>query len=163
MFYYIGLRYLGWLSVGTVVVALAVATIVAIQVDDWGRDLVTNVAATAWTATDPDLRPVAVELSPAATAALIASVGDALPRWAFVRRAVTDSMIELQFVRTTRIFRFRDDVTVTVTDHGDHREVNARSASRLGTGDLGQNPRNLRELTRALRARLEGQVTRGTE
>lgn len=144
-----------WFAIGAAVAVMAGAATVAIQVDDWGRDLTTNVAETARAATDPDLRPLTVALAPPATADLVASVGGALPRWTLAARRSTDSTIVLDFIRATRIFRFRDDVTVTVTGRGDHSVVTARSASRIGTGDLGQNPRNLKELGRALRVHLE--------
>lgn len=52
--------------------------------------------------------------------------------------------------RRTRTFRFVDDVVVRLepTDRG--TLVRARSASRVGVIDLGQNRRNLRELFAAL-------------
>ena len=133
---------------------LAVGVTVVVQIDDWGRDLGTNVAETRWEAGNPDLRPISADAPLAALADLIAVEGSALSRWTLTGRQVTDSLIELRFVRTTRLFRFRDDITVRVADRGDRREVTAISASRVGHGDLGQNPRNLEALFRRLRSRL---------
>jgi uncharacterized protein (DUF1499 family) len=47
-------------------------------------------------------------------------------------------------VATTRIFRFKDDVTVTVSREGAAAVVNVRSHSRIGKGDLGANARRIR-------------------
>jgi uncharacterized protein (DUF1499 family) len=61
---------------------------------------------------------------------------------------------EVRAVRTTRLFRFRDDVTARVRPwvrpYPDGARLELTSASRLGRGDLGQNPRNLEELLRAV-------------
>jgi uncharacterized protein (DUF1499 family) len=102
-----------------------------------------------------------VQLPLSDAADLIATVGVALPRWTLIRRVATDATVELHFVRSTRLFRFRDDITVRVADLGDRREVTAVSRSRVGRGDLGQNPRNLEELLRPLRSRLSGDPGRG--
>ena len=69
-----------------------------------------------------------------------------LPRWSL--EAVEDS--EVRAVRKTRLFRFKDDVTARVHPDPDGARLQLKSASRLGRGDLGQNPRNLEELLRAI-------------
>ncbi len=56
----------------------------------------------------------------------------------------------MRAVRTTPLFRFRDDVTVRVHADGDGTRAEVTSASRIGKGDLGQNPRNIKELLRAV-------------
>ncbi|MDH3290720.1 MAG: DUF1499 domain-containing protein [Gemmatimonadota bacterium] len=155
------MRGLVWLLAGVTTVVLAVGVAVVIQIDDWSRDLATNIAETRWDAGNPELRPLSVDDPLAALADLIVVEGSALPRWTLTGWQVTDSLIELRFVRTTRLFRFRDDITVRVADRGDRREVTAISASRVGHGDLGQNPRNLEELFRRLRSRLSGGPGRG--
>jgi uncharacterized protein (DUF1499 family) len=53
-------------------------------------------------------------------------------------------------VRKTRLFRFRDDVTARVRPDPDGAWLELTSVSRLGRGDVGQNPRNLEELPRAV-------------
>ena len=53
-------------------------------------------------------------------------------------------------VRKTRLFGFEDDVTARVCPDPDGARLELTSASRLGKGDLGQNPRNLAELLRAV-------------
>jgi len=49
-------------------------------------------------------------------------------------------------VRTTRLMRYKDDVMVTLKRVGNETSVDVFSRSRVGKGDLGQNPRNIREL-----------------
>ncbi len=68
------------------------------------------------------------------------------PRWSL--EAGEDS--EVRAVRKTRLFRFKDDVTARVHPDPDGARLQLKSASRLGRGDLGQNPRNLEELLRAI-------------
>jgi uncharacterized protein (DUF1499 family) len=71
---------------------------------------------------------------------------EGLPRW----RLATSEGDEVRAVRKTRLFGFRDDVTARVYSDPDGARLELTSASRLGKGDLGQNPRNLEELLRAV-------------
>ena len=71
---------------------------------------------------------------------------EGLPRWNL--EAAEGS--EVRAVRTTRLFRFIDDVTARVHPDPDGARLQLKSASRLGRGDLGQNPHNLEELLRAI-------------
>jgi len=71
---------------------------------------------------------------------------EGLPRW---RLAATEEA-EVRAVRRTRLFRFEDDVTARVFPHPNGARLELTSASRLGKGDLGQNPRNLEELLGAV-------------
>ena len=57
---------------------------------------------------------------------------------------------KLHAVRESRLFRFTDDVTVSLSARVTGSEVVFESASRMGKGDLGQNPRNLRGLIEAV-------------
>ncbi len=146
------------MSLASVLLALgavsgATVVVVALQVDDWGRDLTTNVAETSDDATDPLLRPITTCLPPDEVASRVREAAQ-LPRWYFVRQVAEDSVLRVEFVRTSRLFRFRDDVTVWISDAGQQRTISARSASRVGGADLGQNPRNLRLLLQEVRARL---------
>ena len=71
---------------------------------------------------------------------------EGLPRWSL--EAADGS--EVRAVRKTRLFRFRDDVTARVDPDPNGARLELTSASRLGKGDLGQNPRNLEELLQAV-------------
>lgn len=78
--------------------------------------------------------------------AIIEAVVEELPRWTLAH----SSEEEIQAVRESRIFGFEDDVTARLTAQTFGVRVEFESASRVGTWDLGQNGRNLRELTRAI-------------
>ncbi len=58
-------------------------------------------------------------------------------------------------IRTTRLLRFKDDITLRVLPDGEGWfRVHIRSKSRVGKADFGQNARNIRELQAALSQRL---------
>ncbi|HEU0184616.1 MAG TPA: DUF1499 domain-containing protein [Blastocatellia bacterium] len=56
--------------------------------------------------------------------------------------------------RLLKFFKFKDDVTVTITREGDSTIVNIRSKSHLGKGDLGMNARRIRAFQAELAKRL---------
>jgi uncharacterized protein (DUF1499 family) len=111
-----------------------------------------NVAVTADGATDPRLRPHVYPLSPVQTAHAVVDAIDSLPRWEIV--AGKDGVIWA--TRCTRLFRFVDDIYLLLLPAHDSTVVFARSASRVGRGDLGQNRRNLGELWAAIERRVSG-------
>ena len=76
-------------------------------------------------------------------------------RWTLAAEETEGTATVLRFVRTSRLFRFKDDVTVRIDEQADGCLITAVSRSRLGKGDLGQNRRNLRVLLNAVRMRLE--------
>lgn len=61
---------------------------------------------------------------------------------------------EIRGVATTRILRFKDDVTITISREGDATVVNIRSASRVGKGDFGANARRIEKLQAEIASRL---------
>jgi uncharacterized protein (DUF1499 family) len=111
-----------------------------------------NVAVTADGATDPSLRPHVYPLSPVQTAHAVVDAIDSLPRWEVV--AGKDGVIWA--TRRTRLLRFVDDIYLLLLPAHDSTVVFARSASRVGRSDLGQNRRNLGELWAALERRVNG-------
>lgn len=50
----------------------------------------------------------------------------------------------IEAVATTRLFKFKDDVTITIAREGEQVVVDVRSKSRIGKGDLGANARRIR-------------------
>lgn len=60
----------------------------------------------------------------------------------------------IEAIATVRLFRFKDDVTVTITREGEATVVNVRSKSRVGKGDLGVNARRIRAFQTELVKRL---------
>jgi len=141
-----------WPTLAVLLSLLAlVVVIVALQVDDWRRDLTTNTASTS---DDPRSALPAhhSELAPAELARHVLSVIDKLPRWRLAKLTEGDGQVTLHLVRSTPLLRFQDDITVAISPEPTGSILRAVSQSRVGKGDLGQNPRNLRELLSALKS-----------
>jgi uncharacterized protein (DUF1499 family) len=113
-----------------------------------GRWLTRNWADTAESG-DPVIVPRRLTLPESEAVARVGEVIASLPRW---RVEASDPVAgTLRATRRTRLFRFVDDVALRVESDGSGRSVlHARSQSRLGKGDFGQNRRNLLELFAAL-------------
>lgn len=90
-------------------------------------------------------------LSPEGLLDAAARAVEALPRWSIASRSADG----LAAVRTTRLVRFKDDVTVGTTPQKSGTRAEISSASRVGKGDLGQNPRNIKEFLNALDQQLD--------
>ncbi len=133
---------------------VAVAASLVLQVDNWQRDLAINVAETSESATDPRLRPLDVELPPADAAAMVRKATLELPRWQAGDIQSDGEIQRLELVRTTPLMRYRDDVRVSVISRDGGARIHVHSQSRVGRGDLGQNPRNIDELLSAVRRHL---------
>ena len=150
------------------VAVLAVASplaVMALYVEDWSRDLTTNTAATDASAIDMRMRPIVLQADAAGFEAMLDEFCEQGSAWASGddRRIPADSALPdssesaavVHLVRTTGLMRYRDDVWVVAYEVGEGRlRVHAESRSRIGQGDLGQNPRNLRELLGFLQDRL---------
>ncbi len=98
----------------------------------------------------PELQPRDYRASPESVAKAVKAAVAGLPRWELVGEGKGSVGIQLQAVRTTRVFRFKDDVTIRVRREGAGTRVSVRSKSRLGEADFGQNARNIKELLEAL-------------
>ena len=61
---------------------------------------------------------------------------------------------EIRAVATTAVFRFKDDITITIGYVGKDVLVNIRSRSRIGKGDLGANARRIRHFQAELVQRM---------
>jgi uncharacterized protein (DUF1499 family) len=149
-------------SLSTIVLSLAGLTILLFAVnlvwtiDDWSRDLTTNFAATSEDAKMPELHPIHSTKSAEQLQEIVIAVAKELPRWELVEQKESAGSMQLHFVRTTMLMRFKDDIRVTIAPaDGDGSLLTAESQSRVGKGDLGQNPRNLLELLAGVRKRLE--------
>jgi uncharacterized protein (DUF1499 family) len=68
----------------------------------------------------------------------------ALPGWELVGAGRGPGGSEIQAVARTRVFRFKDDVTIRIRTAGRTSRVSVRSRSRVGRFDFGQNARNIR-------------------
>lgn len=60
----------------------------------------------------------------------------------------------IEAIATTRLFKFKDDVTITITSEGASTVVNVRSKSRIGKSDLGANARRIRAFQAELAKKL---------
>ena len=60
---------------------------------------------------------------------------------------------EIRAVATTAVFRFKDDVTITLVREDDGGRVDVRSRSRIGLGDFGTNARRIRRFQAELAGR----------
>ena len=62
--------------------------------------------------------------------------------------------VAVSAIHESRLFRFKDDVTVKIHRESGQTVVSVRSQSQVGEWDFGQNARNVRELLQALDAEL---------
>lgn len=134
---------------------LVLLVVLAAQVEDWSRDLTTNVAATDPHARDAGLHPILSAASLDDLVDVVRRSAQGLPRWELGELEQRRGRCTLRLRRTSALFRFVDDVTVVIEDQGDRRVISAESRSRLGKGDLGQNPRNLKALLGRVRELLQ--------
>lgn len=136
-----------------VVLAVVVAIMlpVCMQIDNWQRDWTTNHAELEEDAADADLRPLKLASAPEVVERQIAEWVQSQPKWSQGLSSTSEGVTTIHLTRTTGLMRYTDDITVTLVPDGDQTRVEAESQSRVGKGDLGQNPRNLKELVRGLR------------
>jgi uncharacterized protein (DUF1499 family) len=149
-----------WIAVyvvasGLAALVLAIAVVLLTHVEDWSRDLTTNVAATSDDADDQRLRTIRSRLSPGELAEQTVAAARTLPRWELAGQSRDNAAVELQLVRTTGLMGYKDDIRVRIEPAEGGSRLSAESRSRVGKGDLGQNPRNLRELLGKLREVLD--------
>ncbi len=137
-----------------VAAAVAVALALFLVVDDWRRDFTVNVAETDPHAADATLRPIVTSVQTDEILDALRRTTGRFAHWTWAAELQDDSGVTVRLVRTTKLLRFKDDVTVRIADGGSERVVSAVSRSRVGNADLGQNPRNIRELFRHLRSQL---------
>jgi len=112
-----------------------------------------NDVTTGVTAEYPDLRPQTFPQSYEQVFDAAAAVGRA-QGWEVTRENRAHGIV--QAVATTRLWHFKDDVTITITHQGAGAKVSVRSHSRVGKGDLGANAKRIRLFQAALATRLSG-------
>lgn len=141
---------LRWIAtLGLAVVAIVILSLFS-QIENWKRDLSINYAALDAESDDPSMHPPVVAETIPEVADRIADWAEQTPLWAIESKAVSDQQAKIHLTRTTRIFRWVDDIHVQLSQVDGGVRVDAESKSRVGKGDLGQNPRNLRQLVAAL-------------
>ncbi len=130
----------------TLVTSAAIVALM-LRIDNWSRDFTENFAK---------IEPIIFSAEVDEVSAKLERWVREKPNWKLESKTRTeDGAIDLHFTRTTKMFRFVDDIRVHLSPDavssdtvGTHME--AESRSRIGKGDLGQNPRNLKELTSTL-------------
>ncbi len=139
------------------VLVLIMAT--AAQVDDWSRDLDQNRASTSTTGENAIAPMTVSESSTSKVESLIKEAISDLPKWKFIDSNIEESgsteSPEINLTRTTSLFQFVDDVQIKLEISDGNTILNVTSQSRVGKGDLGQNPRNIKELFSAIKEHVE--------
>jgi hypothetical protein len=139
-----------------VLAVVGIAVFLFFFIDDWGRDFITNEAFISADNPDPTLRPLLSARSSTQMAEAVKMAARRIRNWSYVGESRHGTTTSILFVRRNRVLRFADDVTIHVQDRGSQRVVVGESRSRIGFGDLGRNPRNLRRLLDELRTVLDG-------
>jgi len=133
-------------------VAILIAYIL-IGIDDWGRDWVEHEATLRFEPTHrrvaqllvaPPGHPSHVSMSEWSDA--VQWAGKRIKNLKFSGEISDGDTLILKFVRTHRLLRLKDDVTVRIKRVGREQTIETHSEARLGAGDLGRNPRNIRRL-----------------
>lgn len=112
---------------------------------------VINDVATGETPAYPNLQPQSFAASAEAVYAAALASAKAI---GLEIASADESRGEIRGVATTRIMRFKDDVTITVTREGERTIVSIRSASRLGHSDFGVNAKRIERLQAEIASRL---------
>jgi uncharacterized protein (DUF1499 family) len=142
-------RWIPWTIAAIVALALVVA------IDDPMRDFTTNHAAISENAEDPALKPLVFDRPAAELIEATRRAARRIKSWEYIGTARIDNSSTIVFERTGRVWRLTDDIIIRVEDLGDRSRLTGESRSRIGFGDLGQNPRNLRRILAELAVVLE--------
>lgn len=112
-----------------------------------------NEVETGITPEYPEIQPQYYSTEPERIFEEARAAVEAMPNWEVVQSDPRAHRLEAE--RTTRVFRFVDDVTIEVEPVTEFvAQVHLRSASRVGKGDFGQNARNIEEFFVELDGRL---------
>lgn len=132
---------------GKSLLLIAVAAAAAVALTRWP---LINDVETGRTPEYPELRVREFRTAEVTVAKAARRTVERLPRWTFVGEGKGPGGIEIQAVARTRVFRFKDDVTIRIRRAGGMTSLSVRSKSRVGKWDFGQNARNIREFLREL-------------
>jgi len=121
--------------------------------DMTARGMAHNITETSIENEDTELRPRTYKTSRDDVLAACEYVAQNTTQWTLVKTDKDAGTIHA--THTTRIFRWVDDVNVTLTETTPGQiTVNVKSASRVGKGDLGQNAFNVKDFLNHLDERL---------
>ncbi|WP_442511244.1 DUF1499 domain-containing protein [Novipirellula sp. SH528] len=132
----------GFLAVAITIVLLVIVAAL-LRIDNWSRDFTENSASTE------ERFPDSVGVIDSKLQRWVAETS----RWKVESKTESAGTIEYKITRTTPLFRFVDDIDVKLSsdEAGIGTQLHAKSQSRVGKGDLGQNPRNLKALVEGIR------------
>ena len=130
---------------------------VLIGIDDWSRDWVEHEAMQRFEPTQtvvgtrvarllvaPPGHPNHVSMSEWSDA--VQWAGKRIKNLDFSGEVSDGDTLILKFVRTHRLLRLKDDMTVRIKIVDREQTIETHSKARLRIGDLGRNPRNIRRL-----------------
>ena len=129
-----------------------------VYVEDWGRDWTTWEAEISAGAEDPGLRPLTSRRPPDQMVDAVKMAARRIRNWDYVGEAANEDVTLVYFVRTNRLLRIKDDVTIRIERRSGETFVGGDARSRWHVGDLGRNPRSLRRFLAELRVVLDGSV-----
>jgi uncharacterized protein (DUF1499 family) len=143
-----------WIGLAVVIgIGIAIAIGLVMKIDNWSRDFSQNFAETTEDASDPDLRPLDAAIDVPAMTKQVENVVAELSQVKWESATTNeDGSADIHLTHTSLLFRFVDDVKLHIVPRASGCRVEATSQSRIGKGDLGQNPRNLKKILRALRS-----------
>ena len=98
----------------------------------------------------PDIQPFRMSEAPAQTLQRALRTAEGMPRWEITGQDEAQGLIYA--VATSRLFRFKDDVVIRIRAHDGGSELDMRSRSRIGRGDMGANAARIRAYQDRLRA-----------
>jgi uncharacterized protein (DUF1499 family) len=110
------------------------------------RTLTHNVADTRDSEVYPDLKPRRYAAGLQEVFEALVRVIEGRERWEIVESSHEEREASVAAEVETKWAGFVDDLSVDLSVEGDEVVVHARSASRVGKGDMGQNARTVREL-----------------
>jgi len=135
------------------VVALMLLPNACLEGEITSEGMMHNVSETRIENEDTELRPRTYSATRADVIAACEHVAQNATRWALV--STDKDAGTLHATHTTRIFRWVDDVNITLTETSPGKiTVNVKSESRVGKGDLGQNAFNVKDFLNHLDERL---------
>ena len=138
--------------------AIVVVVFLFVYVEDWARDFVSFEATLTADAAEPSLRTLRQTRPTEQVELAVRQAARRIKNLHYVGDTVDGNTTTMLFVRTARLLRLNDDVTVRIVDNGTYREISAESRGRLHLGDLGRNTRNVRRLRQELAAVLAGSL-----
>ena len=124
-------------------VALHALRLTTFNGPEYAGEKVARIQKTAY----PDIKPHIVAEAPAVAFDRALKAARDMG-WHIAASAAAEGRIEA--TATTRWLRFKDDVVVRVSPHGEGSRIDVRSKSRIGRSDFGANAKRIRDYFRKL-------------